>query len=89
MAIFAVTAPSSNDKIAPAIAASFPDQFVKAWQGHWFVSTVGTAKEVFNKIEAHSPDNKPGSVIVISVSNYWGIANTEVWEWLKSRLETK
>jgi hypothetical protein len=87
MAIFAVTAPATNDKVAPAIAASFPDQFVKAWQGHWFVSAMGTAKEVFNKIEAHSPDSKPGTIIVVSVANYWGVAIPEVWDWLQSRLE--
>jgi hypothetical protein len=89
MAIFAVTAPVNNDKVAPAIAASFPDQFIKAWQGHWFVSATGTAKEIFSKIEANAPDNKPGTVIVVSVVNYWGFANPEVWEWLKSRLEIK
>ncbi len=87
MAIFAVTAPQSNDKIVPALEVSFPDQFVKAWQGCWFVSAVGTAKEIYNKIESSTPDNKPGTVIVVSVANYWGVANPEVWEWLKSRLE--
>lgn len=89
MAIFAVTAPRSNDKIAPAIAVSFPDQFLEVWQGHWFVSTVGTAKEVFDKIEANVPEQKTGSVTVLSVTNYWGFANPEVWEWIKSRLEKK
>jgi hypothetical protein len=89
MAIFAVSAPASNDKIAPAIALSFPDQFIKAWQGHWYISAVGTAKEVFNKIEANSPDKKTGTVTVVSVSNYWGVANPEVWEWISSRLQSK
>jgi hypothetical protein len=89
MAIFAVTAPVNNEKIAPAIAISFPDQFIKAWQGHWFVSAVGTAKEVYDKIEANTPDKKPGTIIVLSVANYWGLANPEVWEWITSRLESK
>ena len=89
MAIFAVSAPASNNEIAPAIAASFPDQFIKAWQGHWFVSASGTAKEVFNKIEASSPDKKTGTLVIVSVSNYWGVANTEVWEWISSRLQEK
>jgi hypothetical protein len=89
MAIFAVTAPESNAKIEPAMASTFPDQFIKVWQGHWFVIAVGTAKEVYNKIEANTPDKKPGTVVVVSVANYWGVANPEVWEWLKSRLEKK
>jgi hypothetical protein len=89
MSLFAVTAPSSNEKIAPAIDAAFPGQNIKAWQGHWFVSAPGTAKEIFNKLEASAADGKTGTVIVVSVSNYWGIANPEVWEWLTSRLENK
>ena len=89
MAIFAVTAPASNDKIAPILASAFPDQFIKAWQGYWFVSAVGTAKEIYAKIESVAPEQKPGSVIIVSVANYWGVANPEVWEWIKSRLETK
>lgn len=89
MAIFSVSAPTSNDKVAPAIAASFPGQFIKAWQGYWFVSAAGTAKEVFNKIEASSLDKKTGTLVVVSVSNYWGVANPEVWEWISSRLQEK
>jgi|HubBroStandDraft_6_1064221.scaffolds.fasta_scaffold1657017_1 hypothetical protein len=89
MSIFAITAPSSNEKIAPAIDAAFPGQNIKAWQGHWFISAVGTAKEIYDKIESNSPDKKPGTMIVVSVANYWGVANPDVWEWLKSRLESK
>jgi len=89
MGIFAVTAPYTNEKIAPAIDASFPGQNIKAWQGHWFVSASGTAKEVSDKIEAGAAGGKVGTMIVVSVINYWGIANPEVWEWLKSRLERK
>ena len=87
MGLFAVTAPASNEKIAPAIDATFPGQSIKAWQGHWFVSASGTAKEVADKIEATG--GKVGTMIVVSVVNYWGVANPEVWEWLKSRLERK
>jgi len=89
MSIFAVTAPSSNEKIAPAIDATFPGQNIKAWQGHWFVSASGTAKEIADRIGASAPEGKVGTMIVVSVANYWGIANPEVWEWLKSRLESK
>lgn len=89
MAIFAVTAPASNDKIALVLANTFPDQFIKAFAGQWFVSAVGTAKEVYNKIESNSPEKKTGTVVVVSVANYWGVASQEVWEWLQSRLEKK
>jgi len=89
MGIFAVTAPLSNTKIAPAIDAAFPGQNIKAWQGHWFVSASGTAKETADKIEANAEGGTVGTIIVVSLINYWGRANPEVWEWLKSRLENK
>jgi hypothetical protein len=89
MAIFAVAAPSPNEKIAPAIEAAFPSQFIKAWQGLWFVSAVGTAKEVFEKIGAQALGENPGTIVVVSALSYWGIASGEVWEWIKSRLENK
>jgi hypothetical protein len=87
MSIFAITAPASNTAIGPAIETQFKDQYFKAWQGHWFVSTSGTAMEVANKLSV--ADGSVGTVIVVSVANYWGRANPEVWEWLKSRLESK
>ncbi len=87
MGIFSITAPSSNGKIGPAIEAQFPNQYVQAWQGHWLVSASGTAKEVGDKLNV--ADGSVGTVIIVSVANYWGRANPEVWEWLKSRLESK
>ena len=87
MSIFSITAPASNAKIGPAIEARFPNAFIQAWQGHWFVSAPGTSKEIAAKLDV--ADGAVGTVIVVSVDNYWGRANPDVWEWLKSRLETK
>jgi hypothetical protein len=87
MSIFAITAPASNAVVEPAIQTHFKDQYIKAWQGYWFVSTSGTAMEVANKLNV--ADGTVGTVIVTTVANYWGRANPEVWEWLKSRLESK
>ena len=88
MAIFSVTAPSTNQVGAEAIVRAFQNENIKAWDGHWFVSDSGTAKEVVSKIEA-AAGGKPGTVIVVTVANYWGIASPEVWEWLKSKLESQ
>lgn len=86
MGLFAITAPSTNTKIEPAIQAQFPGQYIQAWQGHWFISVQGTAKEIAAKLDADGP---VGTVIVVSVANYWGRANPDVWEWIKSRAESK
>jgi hypothetical protein len=86
MGLFAVTAPSSNEKVEPAIKAQFPGQYIQAWPGHWFISVQGTAKEIATKLDG---DGSVGTVIVVSVANYWGRANPDVWEWIKSRSESK
>lgn len=88
MAIFAVTAPTSNAKIGPAIDAAFPDQYIKAWPEHWFIATSGTAKEIGVKIDAAAGGNV-GTMVVVSVANYWGRANPEIWEWVKTKFEGK
>jgi len=87
MAIFAVTAPSSNQKIGPAIEAAFPNEHIQTWLGHWFVSASGTAKEVSERLGI--PGGGVGTAIVVSVANYWGRANTDVWEWLKEHWSNK
>jgi hypothetical protein len=87
MGLFVVTAPATNAKIGPAIEAHFPDQHIQAWQGHWFISAQGTAKEIATKLDI--PEGGVGTAIVVSVTNYWGRANPDVWEWVKSRQENK
>jgi hypothetical protein len=87
MSIFSVSAPVTNTKIGPAIESRFAGNFIQAWQGQWFVSTTGTTKEIADQLNVGDPTI--GTVIVVVVANYWGRANPEVWEWLKSRLETK
>ncbi|PYV19653.1 MAG: hypothetical protein DMG21_00935 [Acidobacteria bacterium] len=86
MAIFSVTAPPANTKIEREIQAQFPGDYIEAWPGHWFISASGTAQEIAAKISI--PGGTVGAAIVVSVANYWGRANPEVWEWLRSRLES-
>jgi hypothetical protein len=87
MSIFSVSAPPTNNSIGPIIEARFRGSFIQAWQGQWFVSTTGTTKEISDKLNVGDPT--VGTVIIVAVANYWGRANPEVWEWLKSRLESK
>jgi hypothetical protein len=85
MAVFAVLAPLDNQKIGPAIEATFPDNFFRASNGQWFVSAQGTAKQISDRLGISDGTN--GGGIVVTVASYWGRTNPDLWPWLAARME--
>ena len=57
----------------------------------WAVSFSGTSIELSEKLgisgSRSTPDSNLGSAMVTAVSTYWGRAPTDVWEWVKQRME--
>lgn len=91
MTIFAILLPSPQPKLAEAIVAAYPNNYLKITDTQWLVSGGGTVIEVTAKIGVYDPkqpDNPvSGSAIVISMSAYYGRAPTPVWDWIKAKLE--
>lgn len=87
MSLFAILAPPDNSKLGPAIETRFANNFYRVWNGQWIISEVGTAREISDKLGISDGSNGPG--VVLAITTYWGNANTDLWEWMKSRLESK
>ena len=52
------------------------------FEGSWLVLTDYTAKEAFERITTHLPDER-FLVTEVNVKSYWGIMPKEAWDWLQ------
>lgn len=94
MAVFLLVPTSNNwDQLHAAVMRLFqePARYEVANRAGIFVSFQGTTIELSNFLGVtgqpagvHSP---VGSVIVTLVTSYYGRGNTDMWEWLKVRME--
>jgi hypothetical protein len=96
MAIFQVTPLSNNfNEIKEALESKKGseaeiDFFELQNSAGFLISDSGTTEEVSIKMGLISPDTNErplGSGLVVRVSGYYGIGQTLMWEWLKSRME--
>lgn len=92
MTIFAVLLPDKADVPALEIAISqaYPKDYLKVGERQFLVSATGTAVDVSNKIGitvAGDAQKTVGSAIVFATSSYFGRAQTNVWDWIKAKLE--
>lgn len=96
MAIFQLTPLSNNfEEIKKALEAKKgqPDEidfFELQNSAGFLISDGGTTEEVSIKIGLINPETNErplGSGLVVRVPGYYGIGQTLMWEWLKSRIE--
>lgn len=68
-----------------------PDRYALPKASGWFVSFTGTTMELskFLGITGQEPGEPAviGSTVVTLVGSYYGRGPTDMWEWLKTRLE--
>src|SRR5271169_6660344 len=82
--LFAILADPENEVLASAILSHFPDNYVEVRPGQWFVVAQGTAQQISETLEVTTGLN--GSAVIVSVSGYYGLASTQIWEWLASKI---
>jgi hypothetical protein len=89
MAIFFITALQGSEAvISEAIKAKLPPDDIRAVEPNkWFVrSNSITAKDVSDSLDLGDPKAVPGSgYIVVKVSGYYGVAQPDLWEWLRTQ----
>ena len=94
MTVFLITPLANNaDAIGKAIAEHIGDgdSYVLPNNAGWFVNHKGTTVEVSSTIgitgKIPGEKAKLGSALVTPVNSYYGIGSSDMWEWLKIRLE--
>ena len=88
MSVFVIIAPApSNPKLQAAINLHYPKNHCELYENQWLVSGAETVQEICKKLRIDTEPDNSGSAIVLSVASYWGVANPNVWEWLKVNWE--
>ncbi|WP_211453846.1 hypothetical protein [Collimonas antrihumi] len=89
MALYLATPFADPDRLATAIKAAFGeyDRYLLK-SGGWLIRFDGTTRELSNKIgTTTSEPPTTGSVLYVAVGGYYGRGPTDMWEWMKSRME--
>ncbi len=87
MSVFVILPRSPNATLDAKMKASFSETDIfQLNDRQWLVSAELTAKQVTEKLGILT-DPQLHSIVVFSVSNYFGRYAPEVWEWLKLKME--
>jgi hypothetical protein len=89
MAIFAVVSilpASPNVELGKAVEKHFSGKHFQLNDGHWLVSSPGTAQEISTQLGVQG--GQYGQAIVYTVSGYFGYTKNSAWEWLKTNLSS-
>ena len=92
MTIFVVLLPTVQQPLTAKIVAEFGGNSLRINDTQWLISASGTAQEICSQLGIYdpaSPNAAPvGTAIVFASSGYFGRAPTNIWEWIKVKLET-
>jgi hypothetical protein len=83
--------PRNDTIISEKIAELFPaDDYYKIGRGQWLIAFRGTAKGLYNKIVRHEDSDLKvaAGVVVLRISGYWGLAPSDMWEWIVAKGES-
>jgi hypothetical protein len=85
MGIFVIFRVSNPEKMKAAVESEFPQDHISLGHNEWLVSMKGTAKEVSDKLKISDATN--GVAMVFGMSNYFGRASSDIWDWIKAKAE--
>jgi hypothetical protein len=89
MSLFAVLLPAENPKLVAAIKGKFPDtDHYEITSTQYMISAKGTAQQISGILGVS--DEKPvGSAVILAIAGYWGRASSDLWEWMRVKMEEK
>lgn len=87
MSIIAVIAqpPKQIEGLKAVIAAAYPNDFLDVGEGIWLIAANATPQEVSDRLEITK--GLSGSAIVLAINGYYGRANPNIWNWMKTKWE--
>lgn len=92
MNVYAILLPIDPSPVVGVIMSKFPDHHLRITSTQWLVASSSTTQEVSAHLGIYDAANpsgaRVGDGIVVAVSNYFGYAPKNVWEWLRSKTET-
>lgn len=89
MTVFVVLPKAHSPDLERRLKNAFtPDNIYKINDVQWLVSAELTARQVTEKIDLLADHTLP-STVVFSINNYFGRHNSDLWEWIKLKMEAK
>jgi hypothetical protein len=92
MAIYAILLPTPQPQLAEEIRRAYPFDHLAITDTQWLVSAAASIGEVAARINVYDL-NEPtkahsGNAVLLSVSSYTGRASPNIWNWLKTKMES-
>jgi hypothetical protein len=91
IAVPLTTSSTALNEAVEATIASHSDRYKLQSDRGWLIRFDGTSVELSNHIgltgQEQGQPSLIGSAIIVPVSGYYGRGPTDMWEWLKTRLE--
>jgi hypothetical protein len=87
MSIFVVLSELDNAKLETLIKETYPENYYQLSPRQWLISSDETVIKLTEDLLIIDEENGPGPALVFTISNYYGMANPAIWEWLKAKRE--
>jgi hypothetical protein len=85
MAIFVIFRVTQPAQLEAALKREFPNDHYKVADREWLVSGMGSARAISDQLGIS--EGTSSSAIVFKMTNYFGRAPTEIWDWIQSKSE--
>jgi hypothetical protein len=83
MPIFAVMG-LEDARLGPKVKEQFPDYFALGLD-KWFVAANGATAASIARQLGMGPEDGSINGVVVTVGGYFGLARSDLWEWLKAK----
>jgi hypothetical protein len=91
MTIYAILLPNSQPALAEEIKRVYPTEHLAISDTQWLISSAGSIGEVAAKLGVYDPSEPTkavGNAVLVTVSSYTGRASPNIWNWLKTKMES-
>jgi hypothetical protein len=86
MGMFMLNPTNNAEALGKAVSEKLGnDAYQLPGAGAWLISYDGTAKELSDALGI--TDGSVGTGVIVTVGSYYGRAPTDIWEWMKVRME--
>ena len=88
--VFAMFDVNNRARVQKRLEESFPDDFLPVGSQAFLVAASGiTTRQLADRLGLSTPNSlQPSQTgIVVPVTTYWGLHNTDVWEWIAAKTQ--
>jgi len=82
--MFAIMGQSNIERIGQVIKEKYPEDHYSLVSGQWLLVAEGTANSISDTLGI--TDGSNGSAVIVVFTSYFGRANTQIWDWLASKM---